>query len=234
MKAPPTIDRQTAVVLIAAALLGMSKFTFGSVHFFDQELSGFFNAGRGSLWSYIYFFGMQGLTGFGIPLFILLFLFRRSPREAGLGLGDFKLGLTAVVLYLPVATLGCWFLSSLSSFQETYPFFRGVLHDWRLFAAYEVLFLFYWIGWEYLWRGFLLFGTARTFGVWSIFIQTLPFAALHAQRPWPEAYLSVLGALLLGALVWRCRSFWVAVPIHAWQMVAIDFFCTLRLKGLSI
>jgi len=227
---PSTVDRQTAIVLILAAFLGMSKFTFGSAEFFDQELSVFFNVGPESLWSYVYFFGMQGLTGFGIPLFIL-FLFRRSRHEMGLGLGNIKLGLWVLILYIPFATLGCWFLSGQTSFQETYPFFRGVLHNWRMFALYEFLFLFYWIGWEYLWRGFLLFGIEKTFGVWAIFIQALPFAALHAQRPWPEAYLSILGALLLGALVWRCRSFWIAVPIHAYQMMAMDFFCIVRLTN---
>jgi len=34
----------------------------------------------------------------------------------------------------------------------------------------------------------------------------------------------------LGALVWRCRSFWIAVPIHAAQMMLLDLWCTVRVR----
>ena len=85
------------------------------------------------------------------------------------------------------------------------------------------------MGWEYLWRGFVLFGTAPALGApLAIVAQTVPFAILHAQKPAAEAYLSVLGGLALGALVWRCRSFWIAVPLHAAQMVVLDLWATLR------
>ena len=50
-------------------------------------------------------------------------------------------------------------------------------------------------------------------------------------RIWPSDWKSILGALVLGAVVWRCRSFWIAVPFHAFQMLAMDFFCTLRVRA---
>jgi hypothetical protein len=34
----------------------------------------------------------------------------------------------------------------------------------------------------------------------------------------------------LGALVWRARSFWIAVPIHAAQMMILDLWCSLRTR----
>ena len=117
-----------------------------------------------------------------------------------------------------------------AAFQEQYPHHTPATRDWSVFLIYEALFLFYWIGWEYLWRGFVLFGTAPTFGVHAIFVQTLPFAVLHVSKPWPEALLSIVGGIALGALVWRCRSFWIAVPIHAAQMMLLDFWCTLRVR----
>ena len=86
------------------------------------------------------------------------------------------------------------------------------------------------MGWEYLWRGFVLFGTAPTLGLYAIFVQALPFAALHVTKPWPEALLSIVGGIALGALVWRCRSFWIAVPIHAAQMMLLDFWSALRIR----
>jgi len=41
----------------------------------------------------------------------------------------------------------------------------------------------------------------------------------------------VAGGLALGALVWRCRSFWIAVPIHAVQMLILDLWCSLRSRS---
>ena len=77
----------------------------------------------------------------------------------------------------------------------------------------------------------MLFGTAPALGApLAIVVQTVPFAILHADKPPAEAYLAVLGGLALGALVWRCRSFWIAIPIHAAQMVMLDLFCTLRFR----
>ena len=80
----------------------------------------------------------------------------------------------------------------------------------------------------------MLFGTAHTFGLYAIFVQTVPFALLHLNKPLPEALLSIVGGVALGALVWRCRSFWIAVPLHASQMFILDFWCTLRIRtGVS-
>jgi hypothetical protein len=177
-----------------------------------------------------WWFGVQGVTGFVIPVFCLLVLFKRRPAEIGLGRGDWKPALLLAGIYLPLVTLGTWILSADPSFQAQYPHYQPAAQHWRFFVVYEGLFLFYWIGWEYLWRGFLIFGTARTFGPYSILIQVIPFAALHIEKPVAEAYLSIVGGIALGALVWRCRSFWIAVPIHAAQMLILDFWCTLRLR----
>lgn len=225
------LDRQTVVVLTLAAVLGASKYTFGSTGFFRTELAGPLGVDGDGIGSFFYLFGTQAVTGFVIPVAVLLLIFRQRPSDIGLGLGDWKLALTLLVLYLPVVSVGCWVLSAQESFQDKYPLFEAARGDWQLFLTYELLFLAYWLGWEYLWRGFVLFGTARTFGVFAIFVQMLPFAAFHAQKPIGEAYLSILGALALGAVVWRCRSFWIAVPLHGLQMLTMDFCCTLRFRS---
>lgn len=228
------LDRQTAFVLTAAALLMIVQYALGDRGLFRDRLAPLFDAEWRGLLAWGWWFGIQGITGFVVPALSLIFLFRRRPAEIGLGLGDWKLAATLAALYLPLVALGTWFLSDGEAFQAEYPHYAGAAYDWRFFVIYEALFLFYWIGWEYLWRGFVLFGTAPTFGLYAILIQTVPFALLHIQKPLAEALLSVPGGIVLGALVWRCRSFWIAVPIHAAQMLILDFWCTLRLRtGVS-
>ncbi len=230
-RAVVALDRQTTVVLTLAAVLGMWKYTFGGRRFFRREVADLLGVDSEGIWSWVYLFGTQGLTGFVLTAGVLLLVFRKKPDEIGLGLGDWKLALTLLGLYIPIVFTGCWILSAQESFQQKYPLMRAATEDWQVFIIFELFFLFYWIGWEYLWRGFTLFGTSHTFGHWSIFIQMLPFAALHAQKPTAEAYLSILGGLALGAVVWRCRSFWIAVPFHSVQMMAMDICCTLRVRS---
>ena len=228
------LDRQTLFVLTAAGLLVVVQYTLGSRQFFRDELSPLFDAEWRGVLAWGWWFSIQGLTGFLIPALSLMLLFGRRPAEIGMGLGDWRLAGTLAALYLPLVVLGTWVLSDGSDFQAQYPHYATAAYDWKFFVIYEALFLFYWLGWEYLWRGFVLFGTAHTFGLYAIFVQTLPFALLHIQKPFAEAFLSILGGVALGALVWRCRSFWIAVPIHAAQMLALDFWCALRLRtGVS-
>ena len=224
-------QKQAAVVLVAATLLVLLQLQIGGRRFYEVTLGNPLGFEDPRLGSWAWWFGMQGVTGFVIPVLILLVGFRLRPREAGLGLGDWKLASGIAALYIPLVIVGTWVLSDGAEFQRQYPHYLGAQTDWGVFFLYEALFLFYWLGWEYLWRGFALFGTARAFGApLAIVVQTVPFAILHADKPVAEAYLSVLGGLALGALVWRCRSFWIAVPIHAAQMMALDFFCALRAR----
>ena len=224
-------QRMAAAVMIAATLLVLLQLQIGGRSVYRMALDNVFGFEDPELGAWAWWFGTQGVTGFVIPVLILLVGFRLKPREAGLGLGDWKLASGIAALYLPLVVVGTWVLSDGEGFQRMYPHYAGAQDDWGVFIAYELLFLFYWMGWEYLWRGFTLFGTARALGApLAIVVQTVPFAILHAEKPAAEAYLSVLGGLALGALVWRCRSFWIAVPIHAAQMLSLDFFATLRAR----
>ncbi|MFB6273965.1 MAG: lysostaphin resistance A-like protein [Salinibacter sp.] len=233
-RAAASLDRQTTFVLTLAALLVVVQFVLGDRELFRNQFASALPPEWRGLASWGWWFSVQGVLGFVVPAAAWRFLFASDARELGLGLGEWRFATVVAALYLPVVTVGTWILSDGAAFQRQYPHYQPAALDWSVFLFYEALFLFYWIGWEYLWRGFVLFGTAPTFGVHAIFVQALPFAALHVTKPWPEALLSIVGGIALGALVWRCRSFWIAVPIHAAQMMLLDLWCTLRLRtGVS-
>jgi len=225
-----TLDLQTVVVLIFAALAVILQMKFGARAYFRNTVSPLLGLEPTGLASWTWWFGVQGVLGFLIPVLILRLVFRQKPAEMGLGGGDWRFAGLVAAVYVPLALVGTWILSDGSEFQAHYPHYSPAATDWSVFAVYEIVFLFYWMGWEYLWRGFVLFGTARTFGVYAVIIQTVPFAILHYDKPFAEAVLAIVGGLCLGALVWRSRSFWIAVPIHAVQMLLIDLFCSLRVR----
>jgi len=225
------VDRQTAVVLLFAAFSVILQMNFGDRGFFRREVAPLLTDQATGLHAWVWWFGIQGILGFVLPVAILKWGFRNSWSEMGLGAGDWKLAVRIALIYLPLVVIGTWFLSDSGAFQEKYPHYAPAARDWGVFMIYETFFLLYWVGWEYLWRGFVLFGTARAFGVMAIFVQTVPFAILHYEKPFPEAILSIIGGVALGALVWRTRSFWIAVPIHAAQMMILDAWCSLRVRS---
>ena len=232
--AAATLDRKTTFVLTFAAVAVVLQFVLGDRGLFRSHLAQALPAAWRGLGAWGWWFGMQGLFGFVLPVLGLFLFFPGSARDHGLGLGNWRLATGLAALYLPLVAAGTWVLSDGAAFQEQYPHYPSATRNWAFFLIYEALFLFYWVGWEYLWRGFLIFGTRHTLGLYAIFVQALPFAALHVSKPWPEALLSIAGGLALGALVWRCRSFWIAVPIHAAQMMLLDLWCTLRVRtGVS-
>jgi len=225
------VDKQTAGVLLFAAFSVILQMNYGNRGFFRQEVAPLLTDNYSGLYGWIWWFGIQGMLGFVLPVAILHLGFRNSWSAMGLGLGDWKLASKIALLYLPLMALGTWFLSATPEFMTKYPHYSPAARDWGVFFVYESFFLLYWVGWEYLWRGFVLFGTARAFGIMAIFVQTVPFAILHYEKPMPEAMLSIIGGVALGALVWRTRSFWIAVPIHAAQMMILDAWCSLRVRS---
>jgi hypothetical protein len=224
------LDPQTTFVLVFPAVAVVLQFTIGDRSLFRVHLADALPPSWQGIGAWAWWFGMQGLLGFVVPVIALRLLFAQPPREMGLGVGNWRLAVGLAALYLPLVAVGTWVLSDGGAFQQQYPHYRPATRQWSVFLIYEALFLFYWIGWEYLWRGFVIFGTAHTLGLYAIFVQALPFAALHVSKPWPEAVLSIVGGIALGALVWRCRAFWIAVPIHAAQMMLLDLWCTLRVR----
>ncbi len=222
------------VVLTVSAVLVILQMKFGSRRLFRLELAETFSLPDTELFAWGWWFIMQGTLGFIIPVLILKFGFSQTREQMGLGLGDWKFAGVIASLYIPVVLAGTWVLSDGAAFQDNYPHLREASTSWRVFFIYQALFLFYWVGWEYLWRGFVLFGTRHSLGLYAIFVQALPFAVLHYAKPLPEAMLSVVGGILLGALVWRTGSFWIAVPIHWIQMFSLDLFSALRTRsGIS-
>ncbi|PSQ82559.1 MAG: CPBP family intramembrane metalloprotease [Bacteroidetes bacterium QS_7_67_15] len=225
-----SLDAQVVTVLTVAVALVFVQLTIGDRDFFRRELATLAPEAWRGLAAWGWWFGTQGVTGFLVPVLVLMLGFGRRPAEIGLGAGDGRLALALAGAYLPLVAGGTWVLSDGAAFQAQYPHYDPAARDWGVFLVYEALFLFYWMGWEYLWRGFVLFGTAPVFGRYAIVVQMVPFALLHADKPPAEAFLSILGGVALGALVWRCRAFWIAVPIHAAQMMILDLWCSLRVR----
>jgi membrane protease YdiL (CAAX protease family) len=82
----------------------------------------------------------------------------------------------------------------------------------------------YLLAWEFLFRGFLLFGLKEKLKELSILVQMIPFALLHFGKPEIETISSILGGIYLGYVVYRGNSYWPAFIIHLCINISLIVF----------
>lgn len=146
------------------------------------------------------------LLFFVLPMAIVLFVFRENPREYGFQLGDWRAGLVltigSIVLIAPVL----YFLARSDPSMKAYYNWQLQLLPWQTMVE-----LF---AWEFLFRGFLLFGYARKFGPEAIWLQAVPFALAHIGKPEVETLSTIFGGFVFGWIAYRTRSFLYPFFIH--------------------
>jgi membrane protease YdiL (CAAX protease family) len=146
------------------------------------------------------------LLYFVIPMLIVLLVFRQKPSEFGFTFGDWKAGiiltLGGIVLIAPVL----WLVGRGDATMQNYykPLVSGL--PWN-----TLLDLF---SWEFIFRGWLLFGFARKFGPEAIWLQAVPFALAHIGKPEVETLSTIFGGFAFGWVAWRTKSFVYPLLIH--------------------
>jgi uncharacterized protein len=112
--------------------------------------------------------------------------------------------------------------SYLPDFQSKYPLFSEAQNSPIHFVVYQVMYAIYFIGWEFVFRGFILFGLRPALGYYAVFIQMIPFAIMHFGKPQLETLSAVLAGILLGYLALRTRSFWYGWLLHSLVAISMD------------
>lgn len=141
--------------------------------------------------------------------------------NAGLGLGDWRLGLKMAAFFYAVMVPLLLVIVWNSDFQGKYPLCDEA-NTLQKFVIYEIGFAIYFIAWEYFFRGYMLFGLKRTLGPWSLWVQMLPFVVVHFPKPDLEAISSIVGGLALGWLALKTRSIWYGWFVHAATAITLE------------
>ena len=137
---------------------------------------------------------------FLVPLGVITWVLKRPWRDYGLTLGRWRAGLCLTALTWLVAA---GLISFSLRIDPTLRAYYGGNFAWNILGT-NLLDL---VGWEFVFRGFLLFAYARAFGPGpALLLQTVPFALLHIGKPALETYSTLFGGLWLGMVAWRSRS----------------------------
>jgi hypothetical protein len=82
----------------------------------------------------------------------------------------------------------------------------------------------YMFAWEFLFRGYMLFGLEKSMGINAIFVQTIPFVLLHLGKPFLETLFCIPGGFIFGYVAYRTRSFLPCFIIHFGIYAMMHFF----------
>jgi membrane protease YdiL (CAAX protease family) len=156
------------------------------------------------------------------PLLIILVFFRQSPAAYGFRLGDWRAGLKWTLIFFAVGLPILFFSARTPAMSSYYAQAERTVSEVLGTSALDLF------GWEFLFRGFILFGLYRVVGPSAIILQAVPFAMAHIGKPELETLSTVFGGILFGWLAWRSKSFLYPFLLH-WL---INTFVILTAMGI--
>lgn len=187
--------RATVAVVSTTPLLTIDYYH----HLFPGKTS--FEALRGTAYEGTLFY-------FVIPLLIIRFVFGESPRSYGLTIGDWRQGLKLTLLVVGFALP---LVAAAARTPAMQAYYAGDAGQWQTLVPPIALSL---LGWEFLFRGFLLFSLLILMGPTAVIVQAVPFALAHLGKPEIETITTIVGGSLFGWVAWRTRSFLYPYLIH--------------------
>lgn len=171
-----------------------------------------------------HFLGCFVLLGV-VPAVAIKLLFRERLRDYGVGLGIPGRTCRSLALFAPIFLLAAYGASQDPQFLAKFPINPQAGSSGSMFALHAVTYGLFYVGWEFYFRGFLLFGLRDSLGAANaVLIQTLASALLHIGSPAAESFGAVLGGLLWGALALQTRSLLSGLGQHYLLGLALDAF----------
>lgn len=149
------------------------------------------------------------LLYFLLPMILIWLLFKESPATYGFQLGDWRKGLLWTVGACAGMAILLWFIARTPSMQQYYARAPKQLNRLIYLTGVDLF------GWEFVWRGFMLFGMARIIGAGpAILFQAVPFAFMHLGKPEVETLSTIFGGIAFGFIAWQSQSFVYPWLIH--------------------
>jgi membrane protease YdiL (CAAX protease family) len=232
LKIVKDMDRKVIIIFLSVAVLQTISWYVTSRSFFRINFFPLLqNDPDVYLYEYLFWFIGDFFTFFVLSVLIIKFVLKENLVNYGLQIGEIKAGLVISFIFLAVMLPVAWFFSANPDFTAKYPHLLSTRSNWNEFLIYESAMFIYMISWEFIWRGFMLFGLKEKFGYYAVLIQMIPFVILHNGKPAPETFGAIAGGIALGILAIRTNSIYYCVITHMGIMLSIDTISTLRYRA---
>jgi len=181
----------------------------------------------------LWWFGVAVLCYVIIPIGVIRIALRERLGDYGLKLRGFTAGWPIYLAFVAFMVPLVWAFSAERHFQQTYPFYR-VMSRAEIdgdFARWEFAYALQFVALEFFFRGFMVHGTKHRFGIYSVFVMTVPYCMIHFQKPLPECFASIVAGVVLGFMSLKTRSIWLGAALHISVAWGMDFASLYR-RGL--
>jgi len=216
--------RPIVVFLVVAVSLTLQEYVGDRVSFRDLDLlpRTLRTGANWELWSWAWWAGWRVLGFLVLPATVVLLMPGERLRDYGWSLAGFtrhwRLYLLLYVLVLPL----CIYMSRTQDFQRIYPFYRSANRSSFDFWSWEVLYAAQFVSLEFFFRGFMLFATKATLGVYSIFAMVVPYCMIHYGKTFAETMAAIVAGTVLGTIALRTRSIWGGIFVHIAVALTMD------------
>ncbi|MFH1084920.1 MAG: CPBP family intramembrane glutamic endopeptidase, partial [Chloroflexota bacterium] len=132
-------------------------------------------------------------------------------------------------LLAPIGVVVIYLGATDPGLQAEYPLAKSLVPTPWAFAALELYYLVYYWGWEFFFRGFMLFGIERAAGpVLAVGVTILASTLAHIGKPSGETFAAIIAGVIGGYVALRTRSILYPILLHWLLGVATDVFVLLR------
>ncbi|MDR3232140.1 MAG: CPBP family intramembrane metalloprotease [Planctomycetaceae bacterium] len=177
---------------------------------------------------------LSALFLFGlVPMCIVKFVFRERLADYGLRLGIRYRTVRSFCLAAPFVILAGYFTGYNPAFYDVYPLNYAVRTHGQppgetiglgIFTFHCVLYLGYYFGWEFLFRGFMQHGLSERCGLpAAVLMQTAASTMLHYGHPASEVFAAIAAGLVWGTFAYRTQSILSGFGQHALLGIVLDY-----------
>jgi hypothetical protein len=176
---------------------------------------------------------------FAVPMALVLVdgpKFGMFPETLGLQIGEWRIGLTMLAVATPILVLSVMLGARDPELRKQYPFSKEALRGPVRFVLYEGAYVaFYYLSWEFAFRGVVLFGLLAFLPVTipgvavAIMVQTFLSTIYHIGHPNSEVVGAFLLGLVSGAAAVATGSIFYGLLFHAVVGVLNDCLAYRRL-----
>ncbi len=158
-----------------------------------------------------------------LPTLVIKLFFRERVRDYGVKLTGWSSGWPLYLVFVVVMVPLVLIMSTTEHFQRAYPFYRTwtPADGWHKLLIWELSYAMQFVALEFFFRGFLVHGLKHRFGIYSLFVMTVPYCMIHFGKPFAECLASIIAGVVLGFMSLKTRSVWLGAALHisvAWGM----------------
>ena len=153
-----------------------------------------------------------------LPVLTITLILRRNPLDFGFRPGNWKLWSIYVVATIIVALPILYFASRTQALAHYYTRYQ---FDVGKYIPETIVYL---LAWEFIFRGFLLFGLKDKLKEASILVQMVPFVLVHFGKPELETVSTIITGIYFGWVAYRGNSYWPAFIVHAFINISFLIF----------